>query len=254
VVVIERGAIAPRVRAIPEPASACAWLDGHVALVTRRGLELIEAPYTGAPTLLLERNDIGSVAFASGQLWVLSGSVLGRLEPTSAAYRAVREDVLALAAAHGTLFIASAAGRGGLERLRGHDGDFEPIDVDEATRAFIQRGASIAACTSSALVIEHEGRALLVDVGGRSTALAFDGVLAATYRGQGSQSRALLLATSGGRLQLHSLPAGGEPGVVGDLPIDAAAGAYGLAWDATRELLLVAGPHGLAGLRPRLKH
>jgi len=254
VVVIERAALVPRVRAIPEEASSCVWLDGSVVLATRVGAELIEASSVGATTVLLEHYGVTSLAYASGQLWVLAGTMLGRLEVATAAYRAVREDVLALSAAHGTVFIASVARRGSLERLRGHDGDFEPIDVDEAARSFIQRGATIAACTASSLVIVNAGRGLLVDVDGRSSALPVDGILAATYRGQGSLSRALLLASHAGRLELHSIPASGEPGVASDIPLDAAPGSYGLAWDASRELLLVAGPHGLAALRPRLRH
>lgn len=252
VVSIPPGTLALRVRALGEPAFACAALGGHIVLATQRGIEVVDATL-GNPIVVVPRPDIAMIAVAAQRLWALAGSTLLKVELTSGAVETVRDDVLAIAAAQGTLFVASVAQRGTLERLRGDDGAFEVIDTAESTRRFLQRGATIAASSSGHLLLLLEGRGVLMKIGGPATLLTVENIVAATFRGQGDATRALLLVDRDAKRELVSAT---DDGVLTTLlELDSASdGPLSIVWDPTRELAVLATSQGLVGLRPRLKH
>lgn len=261
--VVDRGAPAPRVRALAEPAIGCAIVDGSVALATRRGVELLELPSTSPARAIVERPDVQAVAFASGQLWALAGSTLLKVDLASGRAAPVRDDVRSIGAAQGTLFVVDGSG---LLRLRGGDGAFEAISLDETARRFIGGDTTIAASSPSALLLMKEGRALVVSSSGSSTSIPREGLLAGTFRaavgiGQGELATALLVAEAvDGGLDLVSASGAGDGTATTLLhvgPERARADAserWGIAWDATREIAVVAGPNGLFSMRPRVEH
>lgn len=255
---IAPGTLGMKVRALGEPAFACAALGGHIILATRRGIELVDANLGAAgpcaPIVVVPRPDIVMIAVAGQRLWALAGSTLLKVELTSGAVEAVRDDVLAIAAAQGTLFVASVAQRGMIERLRGDDGAFEGVESAESTRRFLQRGATIAASSSGHLLLLLEGRGLLMRIGGPATLLTLENIVAATFRGQGEATRALLLVDRTGKRELVSATDDGALTTLLALDGPADGAPSSIVWDPTRELAVLATSQGLVGLRPRLKH
>lgn len=249
---LDKGTLAPRVRRLTEGAFDCALSEEALVLATRRGIELLDVSLSSAPRVIVERADIADVAVAAGQIWARAGSQLLRVDALTGHTEVVREDVTGVAAAQGTLFVTTAAKRGSLERLRGHDGAFEKIDVDGATREALGRGATIAACTPSVLVLVQEGSAQIVSVTGASTRLPCEGVVAATFRGLGGGAKPLVLARTERGMELMTFDAKGTPSSIATL--EEAPGEWRVTWDASREIAVVVGPKGLIGLRPRLKH
>jgi hypothetical protein len=260
VVVVERAEMSTRVRPLAEPAHGCAIASGALLLATRRGVETIDASLATAPRVLLARGEVSSIAIAAEKGWALAGSTLLAFDIGTGAHEAVRDDVLAMAAAQGTLFLATAAELGRLERRRGHDGAFERIEAEPATRRFLQRGGSIAACSPSSLVLLHEGRCLIVRVGGEAKLLSRTDVVAATFRGESERADALVLAETTSGLEMVCVDANGVARSVVTVPQPTGAGPgpggapYAIVWDPARELVVVAGPRGLVAMRPRLPH
>jgi len=259
--VVDRGAAAPRVRALVEPAIGCAIADASVVLATRRGVELIDLPSSSSARVVLERPDVQAVAFASGQLWTLAGSTLLKVDLASGRAAPARDAVRSISAAQGTLFVLDESG---LSRLRGGDGAFEVLTLGDTARRFMGRDAVIAASSPSALLLMGEGRALVVAASGVSTPIQREGLLAGTFRaavgiGQGELATTLLVAeASDGGLDLLTTTGGGPATTLLHVgPERARADAserWGIAWGATREIAVVAGPNGLLSMRPRLEH
>ncbi|NUP04556.1 MAG: hypothetical protein HOW73_00665 [Polyangiaceae bacterium] len=253
VVVVDRGALSPRVRPLASAAHGCALTSGGVVLATARGVETIAAAATSAPKVLFAQADVGAIAVAAATLWVLAGTRLFRVDPASGANKVVRDDVLTMSAAQGTLFVGTSSPVAALERLRGDDGAFEPLDCDAATEQLLEAGATIAASSPGHLVLVHEGRGLLVRVGGASLPLPRERIVAATFRGH-TDAALLLLVRAGEGLEMVSIDAHGAEVSAVKVMSPASGDAYAIAWDATREIALIAGPQGLAAMRPRLQH
>lgn len=255
VVIVERGGASPRVRPLADVAHGCALVDDTVLLATRRGIERVDASSLGPPRVVWARADVAQLAVAAAQPWVLAGSSLARLDLPSGACDIVKNGVFAIAAAQGTLFVASA---GRIERIRGQDGGFEALEIDDAAQGFLDHDTVIGACSSTGLVLMNGGRAMLVHASGASTLLSRPGVVAATFRGDGDAARALLLCTSTRGLEMVTVDTSGTARGVVDIESSTAearpAEPHALVWDPTREVVFVAGPAGLVCLRPRTKH
>ena len=246
-IVLGRGEQALRVRQLDEAATACVASEDRVYLGTRRGIELLSVGEGGS--VLCERANISELVVAALQLFALADGSLLRVDLASGATHVLRTDVSSIGAAQGTLFITTTSGT--LERLRGHDGDFEPIKLDSATRSAVEQGATIAACTSKALLLIGEGGVVRVSEAGRARVLDVESVVAAAACGA---EEFLLLSADSATFSVSTVAKTGDVNHVARVTTSQADAPTAIAWDQTRELAFVAGPGGLFALRPRLEH
>ena len=256
VALMDQGATTPRLRPLVEPAHACALTGDWVVLATRRGVEVTDLAKLSEPRVVLARPDVSAITLVGGTLWLLAGSSLMRLDVGTGAAELARDDVTSIGASGGTLYVGCASRGGRLERLRGDDGAFEGVRLEAAAMRALESGARLAAAAPGVVVLLGGGRCTLAFAEGRAVTVDVEDVVAAAVRASPPAARVLLLTHSDAALRLLEIDEGGRTTADVRLPVSAASGAaqHAVAWDAARELALVAGPHGLVALRPRLKH
>lgn len=273
ILVVDQGASVAR-RVGPEGGAQALALgeDGAALIATRRGQLIALSPTGHATPLSAWRARHGGLALAStpgrawalelgadGALWSLGGSPI---LVTMASERGVR----AIAASGASLFaLTNDAAGPRLERLRSDDEGWQPTRLDGAARA-IAAGAGprlAAAAQGRALAIAEPTRGLAVsrDGGASFRALGLVGVVAIAFAGEDEAAPALALVASslGDGVCLVEIPRDGTALRVAELPPRRSASrdpredepqehAFGMAWDATRELLWIAHPGGLVAL------
>ncbi|MFO0550254.1 MAG: hypothetical protein U0271_17805 [Polyangiaceae bacterium] len=249
---LDRGASPPRVRKLAERAHGCTMLGSTVWIATKRGLEVVAAD---GPRVVVARPDIVAIAAAAGSVFALAGTSLLRVDPTSGVASVVHDAALAMGASEGAVLVSSARRSGALERLRGQDGDFEPIETPATVAAALQSGGRIAACgpSDAIAVLQAQGASLLVLRHGRVQTLDVAGAHAVAFH---RASAVLIVADSAeGLALLHATADAVEAVTVarvhGRGP-DAAPSA--IVWDPTREVAIVASSAGLTALRQRVRH
>lgn len=252
IVALERGATAPRLRPLVERANGCAIVGDQVALATRRGVELSELARLPEPRVVLPRADLKAISAVGSRAWALAGSSLLRVDLASGAAELALAEVTSIAASEGTLYAATA--RGGLSRLRGEDGAFESLPVDETARRALEAGAQLVAAAAGVLALVGEGRCTLAFVDGRALTLDAEGVRAAAVRALPGEPRVLLVARGDAGARLVEVDITGRETGEAALPAAAAAEPCAAVWDPARELALIASAQGLYTLRPRVRH
>jgi hypothetical protein len=273
VLVVDQGACVAR-RVGPEGGAQALTLgeDGAALIATRRGQLIGLSPTGQATPLSAWRARFGGLALAStpGRAWALergADGALWSLGGSPALVTMAREQgVMAIAASGASLFALTNDAAGlHLQRLRSDDEGWQPTHLAGAARA-IAAGSEVhlaAAAQGRALAIAEPTRGLAVsrDGGASFQALGVVGVVAVAFAGDDEAAPALALVASslGDGVCLVEVLPDGTALRVAELPArrsnsstphedDAPERAFGMAWDATRELVWIAHPGGLVAL------
>ncbi len=238
VVLIGAGEQALRVRPLEQAAHDCAVSGERVFIVTSRGVEVLGPG--DARKLLAAATGVSALAIAAEQLFVLVGHALSRIDVTTGKAQLLRNDVTSMGAADGTLFVTTEENQ--LDRLRGHDGDFERCESDVP--------GLIVACASKALLLSEDEKAFRFDDRYRRRALDAERVVAGAAF---AAEELLLLSVEAGAFVVSLVDKVGDVRRIARVA-HTAEPPVALAWDPSRELIFVAGPAGLLALRRRLSH
>ena len=241
-VVISAGEQTSRVRPLEQAASHCVTSGGRVFLATGRGVEMLGPG--DSRRLLAPVTNVSAIAIAAEQLFVLADGALVRVDIATGKSHRLKSGVTSIGASDGTLFAANAESQ--LERLRGHDGDFERCTADAMGPGPLR----ILGCAPKALLLADGEKAFRVDDRFQARTLEVEGAVAGAPF---STEELLVLSTEPGAFAVSLVDKLGEVRRIarvahtGEPPV-------ALAWDASRELIFVAGPAGLLALQRRLSH
>jgi len=246
---MDRGEAAPRVRALPEACRAIAITPTGLA---RAGVSGLVVRSGAADVTAWRKPDVSRLGVVGGRLYALASGELARIDDARGHAEIVRADILDLAASAGCLVVVAMTEQGAiLACMRGHDGGWEELGAAGALGEIVASGGRLVVNGALAMAAVGAGRVATLAPGARTARTwAIDGCVDGSFRGDGRDAELLVLANDERGAVLTTV---GPSGPMTAVPLGVAS-ARAIAWDASRDVALVAGAHGLRGVRPRVRH
>jgi hypothetical protein len=245
---MERGERTARVRALPEAGRAVAIAPFGVVRSGATGIAVRSGSTDTTPWL---RADVSRLGVVGGRLFALASGELARIDD-GGFVEVVRRQVLDFATSAGSLVVIEVVdGERVLSCMRGHDGGWEALGSAGALGDIVAAGGRLVVNGARVMAAVGADRVALRWLGASSVRTwALDGASDAAFRGDDRDADLLVLANDTRGATLFGV---GVSGPIALTPLGVPT-ARALVWDGTREIALVAGPHGLRAAGPRVRH